>query len=82
MHSLRCFFIGAVGASPSASAVTADAFHTANLPLWSQFCCRLAAMPLSVDSEDTEGVLFLQVLNVLLHRGGRGVVGKRSVFAF
>ncbi|XP_046850258.1 rhotekin-2-like isoform X2 [Xenia sp. Carnegie-2017] len=51
---------GAVGASPSASAVTADAFHTANLPLWSQFCCRLAAMPLSVDGEDTAGVLFLQ----------------------
>ncbi|XP_028418577.1 rhotekin-2-like isoform X2 [Dendronephthya gigantea] len=51
---------GAVGASPTASAVTADDSHTANLPLWSQFCCRLAAVPQSNESNVTEGVLFLQ----------------------
>ncbi|CAB3983754.1 Hypothetical predicted protein [Paramuricea clavata] len=51
---------GAVGASPTASAVTADASHTANLPLWSQFCCRLAATPHCTEHDGIQGVLFLQ----------------------
>ena len=54
-------FTGAVGASPSASTVTADDSHTAHLPLWSQFCCRLAATSHSTELDGIQGVLYLQV---------------------
>lgn len=67
----RNSFTGAVGASPSASTVTAVDSHTANLPLWSQFCCRLAATSQSTELDGIQGVLYLQVVYSIHYYTGR-----------